>query len=550
MSITDTLKDVIEGEVLSDDETLETYSEDTSIFKIKPTCVVFPKHVADLRALVRYAKEHPEELTLTARSAGTDMTGGPLTSSVVVSFTKYFNEIKEVSPDGYAVVEPGVYYRDFEAATLKKGLILPCYTASKELNTVGGMVANNSAGEKSLTYGKTERYVKALKVVLSDGEEYSFTKLNRAEFEAKQAQNNFEGQLYKEIGSLIKNNFETIKAHTPVVSKNSAGYSLWNVWDEVNDTFDLTQLFVGSQGTLGFVTEITFDLVKPKQHARMLVLFLRKRHMKVLGDMVNVVLSEQPESFESYDDHTFSVMLKIFPSLLKRMHKTPWQLMRDFWPETKMLATGGIPKLVLMAEFTGDSEEGVVEAAKRAEAAVRDKFDVTTHVTRSKQEGEKFWLIRRESFKILREHVHGKHTAPFIDDISVRPEYLPEFLPQLYAVMADYKLTYTIAGHIGDGNFHIIPLMNFKRPDFRQVIDELSQKVYTLVIKYKGSITGEHNDGLIRTPYLEQMFGHDMIELFTQTKTIFDPKCIFNPHKKVDADKKLMMESIKKDSHP
>jgi len=222
-------------------------------------------------------------------------------------------------------------------------------------------------------------------------------------------------------------------------------------------------------------------------------------------------------------------------------------LLWDFFPEIKMFATGGIPKLVLMAEFTADTEEEAHEAAKRAERAVHEHFHVATHVTRSREEGEKFWVIRRESFKILREHVHEKHTAPFIDDLAVRPERLPEFLPELYDVMAEYKLTYTIAGHIGDGNFHIIPLMDYKNANFKHIVDELSQKVYALVLTHKGSITGEHNDGLVRTPYLEQMFGTDMVALFAKVKDIFDPQRIFNPHKKVDPDKALMMRSIKKE---
>lgn len=549
MEVVKELEKLIEGEVVADPATLKEYSVDTSLFCLEPKCVVFPRHVNDLKKLVRFATQHPDQLTLTARSAGTDMTGGPLTNSVVVSFTKYFNAIKKVSSEGYAVVEPGVYYRDFEKATLEKGLILPCYTASRELNTVGGMVANNSAGEKSLTYGKTERYVRRLKVVLTDGNEYTFEKLSHPEFEAKKRLAGYEGELYRRVGQLLEENREQIKQAKPEVSKNSAGYTLWNVWDESDDTFDLTKLFVGSQGTLGFITEITFDLVKPKEHARMLVLFLRNKHMAELGNLVNEVLAEQPESFESYDDHTFIVMLKILPSLLKRMGKGPFRLARDFWPEAKMILTGGIPKLVLMAEFTGDSEQEVAAAALRAEAEVRRQFKVVTHVTKSQQEGEKFWLIRRESFNILRQHVHGKHTAPFIDDISVRPDRLPSFLPKLYATMAEYKLTYTIAGHIGDGNFHIIPLMDFSRPDFKQIIDELSEKVYTLVIEHHGSITGEHNDGLIRTPYLEQMYGEEITALFAAIKDIFDPKRILNPHKKVDPDKALMMRSIKKDSH-
>lgn len=546
MDLKKELAGIFAGEIKIDAKTLATNSEDTSIFHIEPTGVVYPKDTDDVRVLVKFANEHQGELSLTARAAGTDMSGGPLTSSLVVSFTEHFNRVLEVG-DGYAVTEPGVFYRNFEVETLKQGLQLPSYTASRELNTVGGMVANNSAGEKSLTYGKTERYVRALKVVLSDGNEYEFRKLNRSELEEKKALDNFEGQIYREIEQIIQNRIEDIRREKPTVSKNSAGYGIWNVWDEVADTFDLTQLFVGSQGTLGLITEITFDLVRPKKHARMLIMFLRKRHMRVLGEMVNTVLAEKPESFESYDDKTFAVMLRIFPKLLKKLGGNPFKLLLDFIPEAKMILMGGIPKLVLMAEFVGDTDEEVTVAALRAEKSVSDSFKVSTHVTHSKKEGDKYWTIRRESFKILRENVHGKHTAPFIDDISVRSEKLPEFLPKLYAIMDEYNLLYTIAGHIGDGNFHIIPLMDYSRPDFKEIVKSLSMKVYTLVGEYGGSITGEHNDGLIRTPYLYLMFSDEMLNTFQDIKEVFDPNRIFNPHKKVDGDMDLMLNSIKKE---
>ncbi|MCA9358870.1 FAD-binding oxidoreductase [Candidatus Kaiserbacteria bacterium] len=540
------LEGVFSGEVVTDGLKIEECSEDTSLFHIQPACVVMPKSVADIKALVGFAKNNPG-VSLTARAAGTDMSGGPLTDSVVVSMTEHFNKILSVDGE-QAVTQPGVFYRDFEVETLKHDAILPSYTASKELNAMGGMVANNSAGEKSLTYGKTEKWVRALKVVLSDGNEYEFKKLSRAELEEKKSLDGFEGKLYRDIDWIIHEQIELIKNEKPTVSKNSAGYNIWNVWDEASDTFDLTQLFVGSQGTLGLITEITFGLIKPKKHARMMVMFLRESNMSELGDLVNTVLKEKPESFESYDDKTFGIMLRIFPKLLKKLGGNPFKLMMDFLPEVKMILTGGIPKLVLMAEFTGDSEAEVVAAADRAEASVQASYKVSTHVTKSQKEGEKFWTIRRESFKLLRENVHGKHTAPFIDDISVRPERLPEFLPKLYAIMADYKLVFTIAGHIGDGNFHIIPLMDYSRPDFIEIIRDLSKRVYALVGEYGGSITGEHNDGLIRTPFLDQMFSADMLQVFAEVKNTFDPDRIFNPHKKVDGDMELLFASIKKEA--
>src|SRR5581483_2334025 len=153
------LKSVIKGDVLSDPQTIEQYSHDASIFEIKPQVVVFPKDTEDLKNLVKFVNQE-KGLSLTARSAGTDMGGGSINDSIIVAFGKYFNHIKSVDEKSkYAVAEPGVFYRDFEKETLKKGLIFPSYPASREICAIGGIVNNNSGGEKSLAYGKTENYV-------------------------------------------------------------------------------------------------------------------------------------------------------------------------------------------------------------------------------------------------------------------------------------------------------------------------------------------------------------------------------------------------------
>jgi FAD/FMN-containing dehydrogenase len=176
---------------------------------------------------------------------------------------------------------------------------------------------------------------------------------------------------------------------------------------------------------------------------------------------------------------------------------------------------------------------------------VKEKYHVPTHLTKSPQETQKYWTIRRESFSLLRKHVRNKHTAPFIDDIVVRPEYLPEFLPKLNKIFEQYPhLIYTIAGHAGDGNFHIIPLMNLADPAERAIIPKLSDSVYDLVLEYHGSITGEHNDGLIRTPYVEKMFGSEVTGLFEQVKHILDPQNIFNPGKKVGGNLQYALDHI------
>lgn len=212
-----------------------------------------------------------------------------------------------------------------------------------------------------------------------------------------------------------------------------------------------------------------------------------------------------------------------------------------------MALTGGIPKLVLMAEFSENTATDALMVAEHAEESLRD-LHLSTSIKRNEKESEKYWLVRRESFNLLRKNLHGLYAAAFIDDFVVPVSSYPEFLPELNALLSEYKLLYTIAGHIGNGNFHIIPLMDLNLSETRQTILELAPKVYGLVIKYGGTTTGEHNDGIIRTPYLPLLFGPGMMMLFEKTKRIFDPDNIFNPGKKVGgtfADiKRDMLQSV------
>ena len=226
--------------------------------------------------------------------------------------------------------------------------------------------------------------------------------------------------------------------------------------------------------------------------------------------------------------------VKYFPEFAVQMKTGLIGLGFAFLPEVWMLLTGGIPKLVLMVEFRSHSQAEALGKARQLAAEVRkNKQHVGVRVAKNEMSSRKYWTIRREGFNLLRKKVRGQRTAPFIDDFVVNPLKLPEFLPKLESLLGDYDLTYTIAGHVGDGNFHIIPLVDPKRQDTGKIIDELSHKVYDLVLQYHGSISGEHNDGFIRTPYVEKMFGKEMYALFLQVNVIFDPYDIFNPGKKV-----------------
>ena len=527
------ISNFIEGDVTDSPETLRPLARDASIFERTPAVAVYPKNAEDVENIVRFAhdeKSAGRNISISARAAGTDMTGAPLTDSISLVFTKYMNHLRDVGDD-FAVVEPGMLYRDFEKETMAHdGLLMPCYPASREKCALGGMLANNCGGELTLKYGKINNYVKEMEVVLSDGTRATVRPLSMRELDAKKSRQTLEGKIYREIHALIEDNADAIEKARPTVTKNSAGYALWNVIDRKKGTFDLTQLIVGSQGTLALITSSRLGLVRRKEHRAMLVIFLSD--MEIIPEVVHRVLKFSPESFESYDDHTWKLAVRFIPELIKHMGFMKMiALGFAFIPEIVMAVEGGVPKLVLMAEFAEDSKEEAVEKVREAQSALYG-LHVMTKIATSPANVAKYWTIRRESFSLLRKNPLGLHAAPFIDDIVVHPDDYPQFLPELNALLDEYHLIYTIAGHAGEGNFHIIPLIDLAKPEYRKIVLELQPRVYKLVTKYHGSITGEHNDGIVRTPYLPLMFGDKMCELFAQVKNIFDPLNILNPGKK------------------
>lgn len=558
------LKQNFSGDVLTDDESKKKFSRDASIFEATPEIIVQPKNTADIEQLVQFvtaAKQAGLDMSLTPRAGGTDMTGGSITESILIDFTKYLNKIGEIETlpgqpakdstppslpptsatprrDGFERggtirVQPGAYYRDLEKVTLEQNLLMPSYPASKAICGVGGMVGNNAGGEKSLSYGQTVDWVESLDVTLSDGKTYKIRPLTEPELINKIKEPSFEGQLYRKVWNIISANHERIKKAEPSTSKNSAGYYLWKVWDGKH--FDLTKLLVGSQGTLGIISDITFKLAPIEPHRRTLVVFLKDLHE--LGNVVASIKHLRPESFELYDDHTLKLALQFLPEIMEKMGGKSIHLFMQFLPELWMSFTGGLPRMVLLAEFTGATPAIAEDKALEAQKAILAQFKVKTHLCKDQKEASKYWTIRRESYNLLRQHTKNRMAACFIEDIIVHPDQLPEFLPKLNQIFSRYpSFVYTIAGHAGDANFHIMPLMDLTDQTQRDAVVRLSNEVFHLVMEYKGSITAEHNDGIVRGPYLEMMYGPEMLELFRQVKKAFDPLNIFNPHKKTDAD--------------
>jgi len=546
--ILDKLNTKIKGDIHLDKDSLKKYSRDTSLFEIEPTAIISPKNVLDIENLVHFVNDNKHdnpELSLVPRSGGTDMSGGAIGEGLIVDFTENINNFEIDVVNKIAKSQPGVFFRDFEKELIKNNLEMPVFPASKNIAAIGGMVANNCGGEKSLRYGQIRNFVKKVKVVLSNGKEYEFKKITLDEAKRISENDDFIGGVYRRIISLVNENYTKIKEAKPKTTKNSSGYAIWDVYDKSDDSFNLAQLFVGSQGTLGVLTEVELELINIKKHKKLVTVFLSD--WDKLPELVTNVIPTSPVSLETFDDTTMKLGMRFFPQIAKRVKKTLFEFLLGFWPEILMgIKLMRMPKLVVLVEFEEDTKEILDEKIKRVEEILK-KTKVVFRTIEDHKEAEKYFIIRRESFNLLRKKVGNKRTAPFVDDFCVLPEKLPEFLPKFLAILKKYGIKANIAGHAGSGNLHVIPLMDLKIESERNKIQPCADEIYALVIEFGGTITAEHNDGLMRTPYVKKMFGLEVYGIFEEIKNIFDPNNIFNPGKKVGGSKEYSFSHMKKD---
>jgi FAD/FMN-containing dehydrogenase len=515
--LSDDLKRLIKGDVFESDDVLDAASHDASIFEVRPTIVVAPRDVHDLQMLVRYVtrlRYAGRDVSLTVRNGGTCMSGGPLSQSIVVDVSRHLNHIGAVSIAHREVsAQGGVMHIDLEKATHPKGLYFAPYTSSRDICGIGGMIGNNASGEKSVKYGPTSSNINSLNVLLSDGEVYEFSELSVKELDAKRALPTFEGKLYREMTALLDEHWHLIEHNHPNVKKNAAGYPLWDLWDTHKQRFNLGRLFVGSQGTLGIVTDARLKLVPFPKASRMIVVPIEK--LSNLAPVVTTMLEFRPTTCETFDWHTYNLAKQYHPEDAARASVADGQHM------------------VVFAIYDGDTQHGADAQAKKAAAALsKDGYSASWIDDPSILES--YLLIRRKSFRMLLEHPHGSSRAmPFIEDTIVDIRHYGEFLAALEAVLSEYPLTYTYAGHIGDGSIRLVPLADMERPGAAEMIMEVARRVYDLTFAFGGSMAVDHNDGILKTPFLERMYGADMVTLFARVKELFDPLGIFNPGKKV-----------------
>jgi FAD/FMN-containing dehydrogenase len=528
------LQNAIKGQVLSDDNTRDHYSSDGSLFVIRPQAVVLPKDEDDLKKLVLFVRKHNHnKLSITCRGKGTDLTGGAVNNGIILRFSGHLDAMLAKGED-FVQVQPGLVYGEMNKQLADLGVWLPVSPASGAFCSVGGMVSNNSGGIKSIKYGETRDYVRSLRVILSDGSEIETKPLDDEQLAKKLELKTLEGELYRGVKKIVEENKDIIQQAIPHVTKNSSGYQLWSVMPrlfhstiniERDYAFDLTQLFVGSQGTLGIVKDITFRTVPRAAEDGVLVGYIEDLHKA--GEAVQALIPFNPSGLEMVDRHIIEIIDREQPELTKDL------------PMPR-------PALVLFCEFEGANEEEVraqIEKARPVLAQFSVQEDFAIHPPKE----DFLWTLRRKSAAVI-EHMQGDTRAvPLEFDGAVPSGELVRFVDDVYALFQQYGFQFAVWGHAGDGNLHIRPIITITEEKQRASLKDLARDMYALFAKYHGTASGEHGDGLMATPFLASTYGVEMVQLFEKVKNIFDPRNMFNPMKKVGATSKVYQEYMRKD---
>lgn len=525
------LKDLVSqvsGEISTSEQARQYFSTDGSIFRVKPQIVEYPRNETDIVNTVKFLNWQAQEskkVSLTARGKGTDQGGGALGSGVVLVFPAHMKSLVAIGKE-HVVVQPGMIYSNLQTALHSHGRFLPPYPASVDFCTVGGAVANNASGEKTLKYGATRNWVRGLKVILSNGDVIQTHRLNKRELKKKKAQPDFEGHIYREVDNILIQNWGLLGKTKPKVSKNSAGYDLWDIRGS-DGSFDLSQLFVGSQGTLGVISEITFATIPYNPRTTLIAGYFSD--LKKAEEAVEHLLKLQPSALEIVDKN-----------LLEFVHKTKPEQLAGLVPNDPF------PEIVLLCEFDDFKLKKQKKNLKYA-LKILQHYASGNRVAYDKHQQDELWKLRRGAAAVIWTNNSPKKALPIIEDGVVPVNKMHEFLTEANTLFNKHKVKFAVWGHAGNGHFHIQPFLDLSNLRDRAKVFKLSDDFYKIIIKYGGSTGGEHNDGIMRAPYLKDMFGQEVYDLFVRVKELFDPLDFLNPDVKIGVTRQDAMVKMRRE---
>jgi FAD/FMN-containing dehydrogenase/Fe-S oxidoreductase len=519
-----TLSRHIAGEVRFDDTCRRIYSTDASIYQVMPLGVVIPRTTDDLVAAIQIAAEM--EVPIVPRGGGTSLSGQSIGPGLVIDCSKYLNSILEIDPAArLARVQPGVVLDQLNRAVAGHGLQFGPEVATASRANLGGMIGNNSAGARSIVYGKTGDHVRRLQVVLSDGSTAGLGPVGPAEWTLKADGRGLEASIYRTVRQVAETNADEIRRRFPRLVRRVSGYNLVDLLATVSGNGDgvalsstagLHTLVVGGEGTLAVVVEAELNLI-PRPKVRGLLV----PHFKSLAaalDSLNVCLEAKPSAVELMD----SMLIELTAGNLSLR-------------ETTALIEGR-PAALFMVEFSGDDPAEVSARVHALKRRLSGAPGVTATVPAlDPVPRDRLWNLRSAAMPILYGMPGDAKPVTFVEDAAVDPRRLPEFAQRFRRLLQSQGTDGSFYGHASVGCLHIRPVLNLKDQGDVARMRRIAEQVTDLVLEYGGSLSGEHGDGYVRSEWNRKMFGPVVYEAFRQVKGAFDPRGLLNPGKVVDA---------------
>ena len=495
------------------------YATDASVYRKIPLGVAYPRGEDDIQKLIYFALKH--KVSLIPRTAGTSLAGQCVGEGIVVDVSKHFTNIIDVDVKAKTVrVQPGVIRDDLNAYLKPHGLFFGPNTSTSNRCMIGGMVGNNSSGTTSIQYGVTRDKVLAMECILSDGSQVCFSSISKEIFTEKTKLNTLEGAIYKELYSVLhaKEVQQEIRKQfpRPEIHRRNTGYALDELIDTAvfggNSSFNMCKLLSGSEGTLAFTTAITLQLdTLPPQKTAMLVTHYHSLE-KGLLDVVHAMRHEL-YCCELMDD-----------IILERTKKNAMYRPYRFFVK-------GTPKAMLFLEVKASTTQALEEKLSALQATLDiEKLSYHTAVLYD-DDVLKALHLRKAGLGLLGNMVGDKKAVACIEDTAVALQDLPKYIEEFTAIMKSYNQQVVYYAHAGAGELHLRPILNLKTQQGVSYFRSITTDVAHLVKKYRGSFSGEHGDGIVRSEFIPIVIGEKNYALLGLVKKAFDPNCIFNPGK-------------------
>jgi FAD/FMN-containing dehydrogenase/Fe-S oxidoreductase len=502
--IQDDLRGLIAGEVYCDDLFAQMYASDASIHQVRPLGVVRPRHTADVVATVQYAAAN--QIPLHARGAGTGLAGESLGPGLIVDFSRHMRRVIDVGEDSVRL-QPGVVLGRLNAMLRPRRRMFGPDPVTQAVTTLGGVIGVDSGGSHWLRYGSARGRVRELEVVLGDGR---VMRVGDEPLTVGRSQDPDEEKrgFVNRIADLIARNREVIETHRPRSLVNRSGYHLWDTFDP--QQLRLARMLVGSEGTLAFVTEATLATdVIPAHRGVVLLLFDR---LENAARAVQEVLTLSPAACD----------------LMDRRHLS---LARETDVRFDLLVPPAA-EAVLLVEHDGATQAEVLDHLRQVVDRVCRQWKLAFgyRQTVEVEETEIYWKLARNVVPTLYRLRGATRPVPYVEDFAVPVGVLPSFLVTMQNVLKQRQVTASLFAHAGHGQIHLRPFMDLANPEQVESLERLAGDLYEAVWEVGGTISGEHGDGLSRTPFLRRQYGA-LCDVFRDVKEIFDPQHLLNPGK-------------------